>query len=55
MTSVRTQLPYEYYTLAFCPPEDEKLHYKSLNLGRINGCKHGIEAFFICRNFAKSS
>lgn len=35
MTSVRTQLPYEYYTLPFCRPgdEDAKLQYKSLNLG----------------------
>lgn len=36
MTSVRTQLPYEYYTLPFCRPGDEedKLQYKSLNLGK---------------------
>ena len=33
MTSVKTQLPYEYYTLPFCQPEDGDVHYKSLNLG----------------------
>lgn len=35
MTSMKTQLPYEYYSLPFCSPEGEK-RYKSLNLGR--GC-----------------
>ncbi len=35
MTSVRTQLPYEYYTLPFCKPKDGSVHYKSLNLGEV--------------------
>lgn len=34
MTSVKTQLPYEYYTLPFCNPPDD-IHYKSLNLGEV--------------------
>ena len=34
MTSMKTQLPYEYYSLPFCPPEGEK-RYKSLNLGEV--------------------
>lgn len=34
MTSVKTQLPYEYYTLPFCKPDDGDVRYKSLNLGR---------------------
>ena len=33
MTSVKTQLPYEYYTLPFCQPQDGNIKYKSLNLG----------------------
>ncbi|XP_064383438.1 transmembrane 9 superfamily member 4-like [Halichondria panicea] len=35
MTSVKTQLPYEYYSLPFCRPADEKMHYKKLNLGEV--------------------
>lgn len=35
MTSVRTQLPYEYYTLPFCKPDSNDVHYKSLNLGEV--------------------
>ena len=34
MTSVKTQLPYEYYTLHFCQPEEDNVIYKSLNLGK---------------------
>jgi len=33
MTSVRTQLPYEYYTLKLCAPE--KIQYQSENLGEV--------------------
>lgn len=32
MTSTRTQLPYEYYSLPFCKPKDG-IEYKSENLG----------------------
>ena len=32
LTSVKTQLPYEYYSLPFCKPEGD-LVYKSENLG----------------------
>ena len=35
MTSTHTQLPYEYYSLPFCKPKDDKLQYKSENLGEI--------------------
>lgn len=35
MTSVKTQLPYEYYTLPFCQPSDGNVVYKSLNLGEV--------------------
>ncbi len=35
MTSVRTQLPYEYYTLPFCKPTSGDVHYRSLNLGEV--------------------
>ncbi len=34
MTSIKTQLPYEYYSLPFCRPADDNLHYKTLNLGK---------------------
>ncbi|XP_070555187.1 transmembrane 9 superfamily member 4-like [Ptychodera flava] len=34
MTSTKTQLPYEYYSLPFCRPEGE-LHYKPENLGEV--------------------
>ena len=34
MTSVKTQLPYEYYSLPFCKPKDGDVHYKTLNLGQ---------------------
>ena len=33
MTSVKTQLPYDYYDMPFCGPENKK--YKSLNLGEV--------------------
>lgn len=32
LTSSRTQLPYEYYSLPFCPPD--KVVYKGENLGK---------------------
>lgn len=35
MTSVKRQLPYDYYSLPFCKPEDGKLRYKPENLGEI--------------------
>lgn len=35
MTSIKRQLPYDYYSLPFCKPEDGKLHYKPENLGEI--------------------
>lgn len=36
LTSTRTQLPYEYYSLPFCPPvgTSEK-NYKTENLGEV--------------------
>ena len=33
LTSVKTQLPYEYYSLPFCKPTEIK--YKSENLGEV--------------------
>lgn len=35
MTSTRTQLPYEYYSLKFCLPKNGTLVYKSENLGEV--------------------
>lgn len=35
MTSIHTQLPYEYYTLPFCLPKNGTKHYKSENLGEV--------------------
>ncbi|CAI8043356.1 Transmembrane 9 superfamily member 4 [Geodia barretti] len=35
MTSIKTQLPYEYYSLPFCKPKDGDVHYKTLNLGEV--------------------
>jgi transmembrane 9 superfamily member 2/4 len=35
MTSSRTQLPYDYYSLQFCLPKNGALHYKSENLGEV--------------------
>lgn len=35
MTSVHTQLPYEYYSLPFCEPSKGEIHYKSENLGEV--------------------
>lgn len=37
MTSIRTQLPYEYYSLPFCLPKGgaSAIHYKSENLGEV--------------------
>ncbi|XP_062506786.1 transmembrane 9 superfamily member 4-like [Corticium candelabrum] len=34
MTSVKTQLPYDYYSLPFCKPA-KGIHYKSENLGEV--------------------
>ena len=34
LTSVRTQLPYEYYHAPFCEP-DGGIQYKSENLGKL--------------------
>ena len=34
MTSVKTQIPYEYYSLPFCKPSDG-IEYRSENLGKI--------------------
>jgi transmembrane 9 superfamily protein 2/4 len=33
LTSVKAQLPYEYYSLPFCKPD--KVAYKSENLGEV--------------------
>lgn len=35
MTSSRTQLPYDYYSLQFCRSKNGALHYKSENLGEV--------------------
>ncbi|RZB38698.1 transmembrane 9 superfamily member 4, partial [Asbolus verrucosus] len=37
MTSIHTQLPYEYYSLPFCLPKGglDAIHYKSENLGEV--------------------
>lgn len=37
MTSIHTQLPYEYYSLPFCLPKEgvAGIHYKSENLGEV--------------------
>lgn len=35
MTSTRTQLPYEYYSLQFCLPKNGTIFYKSENLGEV--------------------
>ncbi|CAM1303789.1 TM9SF4 (predicted), partial [Pycnogonum litorale] len=35
MTSTKTQLPYEYYSLPFCKPKDGTVTYKSENLGEV--------------------
>lgn len=35
MTSSRTQLPYQYYSLQFCLPKNGTLIYKSENLGEV--------------------
>lgn len=37
MTSIHTQLPYEYYSLPFCLPKGglNAIHYKSENLGEV--------------------
>ena len=34
MTSTHTQLPYDYYSLPLCQPKNQKLVYKSENLGK---------------------
>lgn len=35
LTSMKTQLPYEYYSLPFCLPKNGTLIYKSENLGDV--------------------
>lgn len=35
MVSVKTQLPYEYYSLQFCLPKNGTIVYKSENLGEV--------------------
>ncbi len=35
LTSVKTHIPYEYYTLPFCKPQQGELTYKSENLGEV--------------------
>lgn len=40
LTSVKAQLPYEYYSLPFCKPE--KVVYKAENLGKILKCETQI-------------
>ena len=35
MTSIKTQLPYDYYSLPFCSPDEDFIRYKSLNLGEV--------------------
>ncbi|XP_071952458.1 transmembrane 9 superfamily member 4-like [Antedon mediterranea] len=35
LTSSKTQLPYEYFSLPFCKPEGIDLHYKPENLGEV--------------------
>ncbi|EEB16936.1 conserved hypothetical protein [Pediculus humanus corporis] len=35
LTSMKTQLPYEYYSLPFCLPKNGTLVYKSENLGEV--------------------
>lgn len=35
MTSTKTQLPYEYYSLPFCLPKNGTFIYKSENLGEV--------------------
>lgn len=35
MTSIHTQLPYEYYSLPFCLPKNGSLQYKTENLGEV--------------------
>ena len=42
MTSTKTQLPYEYYSLPFCKPEGD-LQYNTLNLGWLVGWLVGRE------------
>ncbi|KAI6178644.1 Transmembrane 9 superfamily member [Aphelenchoides besseyi] len=35
LTSTRTVIPYEFYSLPFCKPENNAIHYKSENLGEV--------------------
>lgn len=35
MTSIHTQLPYEYYSLPLCLPKNGSFTYKSENLGEV--------------------
>ena len=36
MTSIKTQLPFEYYSLSYCKPKGGDVHYKTLNLGTVH-------------------
>lgn len=46
MTSSRTQLPYDYYSLQFCLPKNGTLHYKSENLGEVLRGKLHLDLLF---------
>lgn len=35
LTSTHTQLPYDYYSLPFCRPKNDKFEFKSENLGEV--------------------
>ena len=47
LTSIKAQLPYDYYTLPFCRPDDGKLHYKPENLGEKLSTKQEVIILYI--------
>lgn len=54
MTSIHTQLPYEYYSLPFCRPKKEIFIYKSENLGEVlRGDRH--DNFFYFKKFYENN
>lgn len=53
MTSIKTQLPYEYYSLKFCEPKVER-EYKIENLGLFIHCSTSY-LFYICLNLLQES
>lgn len=53
MTSIKTQLPYEYYSLKFCEPKGER-EYKIENLGLFIHCSTSY-LFYICLNLLQES